>query len=259
MPRIRGNGRGRAPVEPAGCADPAFRAHYFYRDVTASDEYVGGFREWNDSSATGIELAGRRIFDDSDDRTLFVGDPPCLEAPPGTEWARVGEEIEHGWGQNFRPDEQSLPDVLASREGRFFLRVYDPDVSLLDSEAFRYVRDLRRIEVNGAEYGQDTMLVPTSTGHPRIEVRFVGIDGSTLTPSLPSQAQQAVAPSGAIIVPPHPDADRIQCSLESVAGAQLDPLRLIDLDPGAAARRRILRPAPTAFTIPLAPSTTGSS
>ena len=36
---------GHAPVEADGCADPAFRAHYFHRDATASDAGVDGFRE----------------------------------------------------------------------------------------------------------------------------------------------------------------------------------------------------------------------
>ena len=211
---------GRAPVEPAGCSDPAFRAHYFHWDETESDRDVDGFREWSGSFVgTGIELTGRHIYDDSNDGMLFVGDAPTLEISPEFEWARVGEETEQGWGQNFRPDRQSLPDVLAGREGRFFLRVYDPEVSMLDSMAFRCARDLGRIQVNGTEYSQDTVLVPAKAGYPRTEVRIVGADGSTLTPALPPQAHQSIASSGAIEVPSSPDADRISCSLGSGPGA----------------------------------------
>ena len=211
---------GRAPVEPDSCADPAFQAHYFHRDATAEDAGVDGLPEWSGSlPATGIELTGQHLFDDSDDGMLFVGDAPTLESSPEIEWARVGEETEQGWGQNFLPDEQSLPDVLAGREGRFFLRVYNSEVSLLDSVAFRYVRDLRRIEVDGAEYAQHTVLVPRKTGHPPTEVCFVGTDGSTLTPVLPPQASQAMVLTGRVAVPPHPDADRISCSLGSAANA----------------------------------------
>ena len=111
----------RAPVEPDGCADPAFRAHYFHRDATASVGDVGGFREWSGSlDATGIELTGPHIYDDSDDRLLFVGDAPTLESSPEIEWARVGEETEHGRGQSFRPaslqrrHERPFTDTLAS-------------------------------------------------------------------------------------------------------------------------------------------------
>ena len=205
---------GRAPVEADGCADPAFRAHYFHRDATVSDETIGGFHEWTGSPvATGIELTGRNIYDDSDHGTLFVGDPPDLKPSPEIEWARVGEETEQGWGKNFRPGLQSLPEVLGGREGRFFLRVYDPEVRMLDSVAFRYVHDLSRIKVNGTEYAQGTMLMPGATGYPRTEISLVGADGSTLTPELPPEAQQAIAPSGAVEVPPLPDADCITCSL----------------------------------------------
>ena len=205
---------GHAPVEADNCTDPAFRAHYFHRDANVPDETAGGFHEWAGSPvATGIELIGRNIYDDSDHGMLFVGDPPDLKPSPGIEWARVGEEIEQGWGQNFQPGLQSLAEVLGGREGRFFLRVYDPEVHLLDSVAFRYVRDLSRIKVNGTEYAQGTMLMPGETGYPRIEISLVGADGSTLTPILPPQAQQAIAPSGAVKVPPLPGADSITCSL----------------------------------------------
>ena len=205
---------GHAPVEADNCTDPAFRAHYFYRDANVPDETVGGFHEWTGSPvATGIELIGRNIYDDSDHGMLFVGDPPDLKPSPGIEWARVGEEIERGWGQNFQLGLQSLPEVLGGREGRFFLRVYDPEVRMLDSVAFRYVRDLSRIKVNGTEYAQGTMLMPGATGYPRTEISLVGADGSTLTPELPPEAQQAIAPSGAVEVPPLPDADCMTCSL----------------------------------------------
>ena len=209
---------GHAPVEADGCADPAFRAHYFHRDATASDEGADGFREWNDSSVTaGIELTGRRVFDDSDEGELFVGDPPGLKSLLDIEWARVGEEATNGWGKNFQPHRQSIPEVLGGREGRFFLRVYDSEVSMLDSVAFRHLRDLRQIHVNGDEYAQDTVLVPRSTGYPPTAVRFVGADGSTLSPVLPVGARQKALPSGAIEVPPHPDADCMTCSLGSDA------------------------------------------
>ncbi len=210
----------RAPIEPDVCADPAFRAHYFHRDATISDETigVGGFHEWAGSLvATGIELSGQNIYDDSDDGILFIGDPPDLKHSPEIEWARIGEESEQGWGQNFQPGQQSLPEVLGDREGCFFLRVYDSEVRMLDSVAFRYIRDLSRIKVNGAEYTQDTVLMPEDTGYPCTEISLVGADGSARAPALPPQARQEIAPSGVIEVPPSPDGDSIMCSLGSGA------------------------------------------
>ena len=204
---------GRAPVEADGCADPAFRAHYFHRDATASNEGEDGFREWENSASACIELIGQRVFDDSDDGELFVGDPPVLPSAPDLAWARVGEEAANGWGENFRPQEQALSEVLDGREGRFFLRVYDSEVRMLDSVAFRHLPELKQIHVNGAEYAPNTVLVPSPTGYLLTAVRLVDADGSTLSPVLPVGARQKLLPSGAIEIPPHPDADRMTCSL----------------------------------------------
>ena len=212
--------KGRAPVEPDRCADPGFSAHYFHRDASSSNGVVDGFREWGDSlGVTVIKLAGKQVFDNSNDGPLFVGDYPTLESSPEIEWARVGEETERGWGQNFRPRERSLQEVLAGREGRFFLRVYDSAITLRDSVAFRYVHDLTRIEIDGAEYAQGTLLLPIKSGYAHTEVRFIGGDGSTRCPVLPPQANQAMAPSGVIDVPPRPNADHISCTLGSGSGA----------------------------------------
>lgn len=213
---------GRPPVEPHGCTDIAFQAHYFHRDTTPKG--LDGFHEWSGSLiATGIELSGQRVFDDSDEGDLFVGDAPSLKSSPKIVWARVGEEIENGWAQNFRPDEKSLPEVLGGREGRFFLRVYDVYDSkprLLDSTAFRYSSNLKQIRVNGVDYTEDTALVPTPMGYPPTEVRFVSANGSAISaisPILSKQALQVTMSSGALEIPPHPDSDRILCSLQSDA------------------------------------------
>ena len=205
---------GRAPVEPDACADTGFRVHYFYKNATATNESIGGFREWGNSPvATGIELAGRRVFDDSDAGDLFVGNAPILKSSSDVVWARVGEETELGWGLNFRPNEQSLAEVLDGREGRFFLRVYDSEAKLLDSTDFRYLRNLRQIRVNGTAYSEGLTVVPALSGHPPSEVRFVDADGSTIDPILQREASQVVEPSGVLLVPPNPDADRISCAL----------------------------------------------
>ena len=213
---------GNAPVEPGRCSHPAFRAHFFHRDRSASLDGTEGFDEWNASPTTGIELTGALVHDDADDGPLYVGDVPTLEPWPEVEWARVGAETESGWAENFRPSEQSLSDVLAGKEGRFFLRVYGSDTKLTDSVVFRYIRDLMRIEVDGATYNESTALVPKKTGYKSTEVRFVGADGSSRTPVLPPEACQTVAPSGAIAVPPRPDADRVSCELGVGSGGTVN-------------------------------------
>ena len=213
--------KGNAPVESGGCAnDEKFQAHYCYQDE-ADDENAGcRFDEWNASPAQGIKLTGRHIFDDSDEGMLFVNASPNLEPLPQCGWARVGEETKdgkNGWAKDFQLGEKSLSEVLSGREGRFFLRVYDSQTGLrFDSTEFRYLRDLQRISVNGAEYNKETVLIPEEGGYPDTEVSLIGTDGSRLIPERSPEAPQTVTSSGVIRVPPHPGADRLELSVGAV-------------------------------------------
>ena len=206
---------GRAPIEPDLCSDNKFTAHYLHR--AKLNESIDGFNEWKKSLVgIGIRLAGRTIYDDSDHGVLFAGDPPILKHCPEFEWARVGEEVKQGWGQNFKPSERKLSEVLNGRAGRFFLRVYDRKMDMLDSVAFRYISNLHCININGIEYAQSTVFPPEeTTGYSSTEIHLVGTNGKILTPVLPRQSEHEIASSGAILIPPHPDADRVMCSLES--------------------------------------------
>ena len=181
---------------------------------------VGGFEGYDLAlTRTGFELSGDSVFDDSEDGELFVGDPPELRPASGVVWARIGEEKEGGWkGGNFKPAEQSLADVLNSRQGRFFVRVYDDSAKLLDSGEFRYLRDLREIRVNGEPYSANTLFVPSSAGYSSAKVQFVSTDGTAIHPNLDTAGTYATVQSGGIlIVAPHPDGDHISCALQSGA------------------------------------------
>ena len=155
--------------------DTSFRAHYFFRDGSESEEGIGGFRECDVASTTsGFELAGGRVFDDSEDGELFVGAVPNLKSSQDISWIRVGEEEQNGWkGENFKPDERTLAEVLNGRQGRFFIRVYD-DTRLLDSGEFRYLGNLKEIRVNSKPYDENTVHTPP---YSRTTVEFIGTDG----------------------------------------------------------------------------------
>ena len=211
---------GHVPVEPDGCSDSAFMAHYFFRDGSESTEELGGFpgREIA-SSAPGFELSGKSVFDDSEEGDLFVGTPPRLSHADRVVWVRVGEEGAHDWkGRNFKPSERSLDEVMDARQGRFFLRVYDEQGAMLDSAQFRYLRDLQEIRLNGETYSEDTLLVPTATGHPPTTVRFIGADGVPVRATLRPGAAPVEDGMGGLIAEPHPDADEISCALEADDG-----------------------------------------
>ena len=211
---------GYKPVESEGCTDTDFKVHYFSRDGNESGEDIVGFLQCNvPLSQSRFELTGNRVFDDSDDGDLFVGDVPNLKPSQEIVWVRVGEESENGWCENFETETQTLADTLSGRQGRFFIRVYDAEVKFLDSGEFRYLCNLKEIRVNGEPYTANALLVPPSTGHPPAEVRFIGTDGATIPPILVPDETHATVRDGIVTVEPHPSGDCIICTLGSDAGS----------------------------------------
>ena len=211
---------GHVQVEPDGCSDTAFIAHYFFRDGSESTEEIGGFSGCEiDSSAPGFELRGKRVFDDSEQGELFVGPPPQLTPANRVVWARVGEERIDGWpGENFEPSEHSLAEVLEDRQGRFFVRVYDRETKLVDSGVFRYLQFLRKILVNGEHYSEDTLLVPPATGHPPTTVQFISVHGVPLHPIPQPKTIGMAVGKDSLVAKPYPNADEISCTLEGNGG-----------------------------------------
>jgi len=209
---------GSVPIESADCTDASFMAHFFYTKKGEQKKNIGGFEGCDRTlTTTGFELSGDRVFDDCADGELFVGAPPRLCPSSGIVWVRIGEERQGGWkGENFKPAEQPLADVLNGRQGRFFVRVYDGKSRLLDSGEFRYLRDLREIRVNDEPYSAKALFVPPSTGYSPTKVQFVCADDTTIQPNLDATGPHATMQSGGVLsVAPHPAGDRISCALLS--------------------------------------------
>ena len=211
--------KGRVPVSAQGCADTDFMAHHFCVKKNGSAEDTEGFEECRVITQSGLELTGDRVFDNSEDGELFVGAVPEMNLLPGVAWARVGEESEDGWGgENFNPSGQRLADVLNGRQGRFFVRVYNDDIKMLDSSEFRYLRDLREIHVNDEPYLEDILLAPGPAGHPPTVLRFVGVEGAEISPVPSTNGTHASAqPGGMLAIEPNPNSDVVACSLCSGA------------------------------------------
>ena len=197
---------GEVPVDPEACVDMGYRAHYFFGS-RGGGRRVEGFEEATVSSSV-IVLNGDRVFDDSDQGELFVGKPPVLEAP-GMAVARVGEEGKEGWGETFGIEDGTLlADVLAGREGWFFVRVYREGAGVeADSAHFRYMADLREIRMDGEAYTPDTVLLPRSYGHVTTDVeivvdrRTVAVAGVTAGGSLELDSD-----AGHVVCPADPEA-----------------------------------------------------
>ena len=82
---------GHVPVEPAGCSDQEFMAHFFFRGSSDTAEEIGGFLGHEvPLGASCFELAGELVFDDSDEGRLFVGTPPQLNPSNAVSWATRG-------------------------------------------------------------------------------------------------------------------------------------------------------------------------
>ena len=207
---------GHPPVEAAGCVDARYTAHFFFNQPGGGTGGVGGFEESALPTAeAGYALQGTRVHDDSESGDMFVGDAPTLEPASGIVWARVGEEAQRGWmGQSFRPAEETLPDVLGGRQGRFYVRVYDESTALVDSGEFRYSTNLREIRVNGEPYSADMLLAPAPEGHSPASLSFVGVHGAAVSAELMvANDHVTVAAGGVVTAAPHPKADETTWSL----------------------------------------------
>lgn len=215
------NRTGHLPIEPDACTDEEFTAHYFYADGTPEGGDSEGFQEYDGQlRVVALGLMGKRLFDDSEDGDLFVGEVPELPNSDEFVWARVGEESRDGWfGVNFKPSESDLASVLRGRQGHFFVRVYSAEpVQMLDSAQFRYLHDLKEILLNDKPYSDSALLIPSPDGHDTTEVRFVGIDGSQTRLSLNTPAPHVEQKGSSLYVGPHPEGDSVSCLLDSRAG-----------------------------------------
>lgn len=72
--------------------------------------------------------------------------------------------------------------------------------------------------MGGKPYTEDTILIPSPDGHPSTDIRFVGVDGTTIRPILRSEMDHVNTQEDGLIVQRHPCVSDIRCTLESNGG-----------------------------------------
>ena len=133
-------------------------------------------------------------------------------------WIRIGEEGGGGWrGENFRPSEKTVREVLSDRQGWFYVRVYDQDVKLIDSDHFRYSKTLKEIQVGDDVYSQETLLVPSTHGYTDTTIQFIDTERNNIHPEQQGNDSHAhIGNSDTVIVSSHPDGDLTKWTVDGV-------------------------------------------
>ena len=201
---------GNVEREQENCADPNFAAHFFFADGAGLDGCFDGYQLPCGESE--FQLQGQRIYDsNSDEVPLFVGpNPPALKLQDSVRTIRVGDEGCGEWrGDNYICD-QPLQNILADkgkRQGWFYVRVYGgDDRKAMDSGGFRYCENLRKIFINGVEFGPQTLIMPRPDGHIETKIRFIGADGKNCHTENSTDSSYPCE-DGAVVVPPIPQSD----------------------------------------------------
>ena len=208
--------KGNPPVAQEACRDDRFLAHYFYSDSSITADNFEGHKL--PSNREVFSLRGNSIYDDSEQGPLFIGDPPNLETAESVSWVRIGAEGGGNWqGRNFDPMEETVSDVLEGRQGWFYVRVYDQNINLIDSNDFRYSRALREIQVNDAIYSEKTLLAPRTDGYSETIIQFIDTEGNNIRPEQSGNNPHAsIRNDDAAIVEPHLDGDSTEWNVDSV-------------------------------------------
>lgn len=205
------------PVASISCDDDNFTTHYIYFDPDEEDP-LPEFRGLPPlATSKEINLIGDKIFDDSDEGQLYIGNSPKLNAQEGINWIRVGEEVsKHGWAENYHCENESLEEVLCDREGYFFLRIYENTEDyrcLIDSTSFRRSHLLRQITVDGKEYTKDTILLPELCGYSTAKIVLFDVNNKIIPPKNALNAMLDVLDSGEILVPRDQKADLVEIQI----------------------------------------------
>jgi hypothetical protein len=167
------------------------QAHYFSLD-RENDQKIA-FRTPDGESviiatrAPRFGFIGTRLPDASENTgPLFGEEPPRIRALDPNGWSNVGTIVvgQEGpgrgrWRKEFGPEqdriEQEFPRELSERcSGWYFVRFYDADDRLIESQDFRFASALKDIRISPHS------ALPGDSGHPLARVEFLHDKGCVL-------------------------------------------------------------------------------
>lgn len=231
---------GTPPVEPEPVCLDGYRAHFFLLNDSESTKIA--FKNGDEvvlvgSSAPGFKLVGLELCDASDKGPLFGNEPPSIEVedghPEAVNKVVVGEE---GGGtgrfkRSFQPgndnSEMKIPTDIARQlvAGWYFIRFYDPQDALIDSQDFRFARGLKEIKIirNSS--------LPSEDGHEQAIVEFRHDNGWFVEP-LDGASNDVRIEQGSekttLYVPPTAKCDQTTWSCKREGGPAVEVGILVD-------------------------------
>lgn len=215
------NREGQPTVEPSPCSDKNYIAHFF--EVDPADHFnTYFFKECKTPpQRQKIFLEGNTIPDNSEQGLLFVQQPPKLRDISEIIWVRVGKEdtdAKEQGGYNFMIAEDSLEKIIANQCGRFYIRVYNEKVNLIDSDEFRYCPDLKEILVDERCYNPEILLPPLQKGYELSKLKFIGKSDQPLPCLKKNGVTNRSSQKSPEAIKPSPDEDRTTWILETKRG-----------------------------------------
>lgn len=232
---------GTAPATPEPVRLEGYRAHFFdlagnsatsiaFRDRTGHSIVIG-------SAGPRFKLVGQKVNDASENLgPLFVVQTPSLSIMDGS-WEDVGiivlGEEGHGrgrWRTSLKPNpamvEQQVREIIAVRKaGWYFVRFYNLEGDLIDSQDFRFAAGLRGIAL------KETDAFPSVTGHQVTTVDFEHDTDWCVARSCASPGEVNVERTDEktiLTIPPMQDSDRTQWLLGLRGGPQVEVSILVE-------------------------------
>jgi len=231
-----------ASILPESVFLSGYQAHYFSL-VGESNQKIA-FRTPEGESvmiptrAPRFELVGTRLPDATENiGPLFGEGPPRIRALDPNGWSDVGTIIvgQEGpgrgrWRKDFSPEqdciEQEFPKKLSERcSGWYFIRFFDADDRLIESQDFRFVNALKEIRISPHS------ALPSDSGHLAARVEFLHDKGCIVELADSSAENLSVEyehERTSTIIPPDPIWDETRWLIQAENGAQVEAMILVE-------------------------------